>query len=114
MGSTYGHLGLQRFPDLTEGESYQWKDRETRLVCSYDDRTPHHWKKGTWSKTIRNAARRGAAESLMEDRIQEGANKCSQGYSTIDPNYAKESRWNLSSREKWEKVASGQRMQTAT
>ena len=47
------------------GESYQWKDRTTRLVYSCYDRAAQ-WKKGTWSKTIRNAARRGAAESLSE------------------------------------------------
>ena len=45
------------------------------VVYSYYDRAAHQWKKGTWSKTIRNAARRGAAESLMEDRLQKGADK---------------------------------------
>jgi hypothetical protein len=39
-----------------------------RLVYSYYDRTAHHWKQGTWSKT-------GAAESLMRDRLQRGADK---------------------------------------
>ena len=51
-----------------KGEHYQWKDRKTRLVYTYFDNTTRQWKKGTWSKTIRKAARRGASESLMEDR----------------------------------------------
>ena len=45
------------------------------MVFSYDDRKLGQWKKGTWTKTIRNAARRGAAESLMEEWLQTGANK---------------------------------------
>ena len=52
-----------------DGKGYQWKERTTRLVYSYCDRTSHQWKRGTWSKKIRNSARRGAAESLMEDRL---------------------------------------------
>ena len=51
------------------GDSYQWTDRTTRLVYSYYDRGTHQWKKGTWSKTIRNAVRREVVESLMEDRL---------------------------------------------
>ena len=35
----------------------------------------HQWKKVTWSKTIRNTARRGVEESLMEDRLQKGVDK---------------------------------------
>ena len=58
-----------------EGEGYRWKQRTTRLVFSYYDRISSQWKKGTWSRTIRNAARRGAAESLLEERLQHGANK---------------------------------------
>ncbi len=61
------------------GDSYQWTDSTTRLVYSYYDRAAHQWKKGTssWSttETIRNAARRWATESLMEDRLQGGADK---------------------------------------
>ncbi len=52
------------------GDSCQWTNRTTRLVYSYYDRAAHQWKKDTWSKTIRNAARRGVTESLMEDRLQ--------------------------------------------
>ena len=62
-----------------EGEHYRWKERTTRLVCSYYDRNSHQWEKGTWSKTIRNAATRGAAESLMEERLQLAANKWRKG-----------------------------------
>ena len=58
-----------------EGENYRWKERTSRLVYSYYDRNSCQWKKGTWSKTIRNTARRGAAESLMEARLKlSGAN----------------------------------------
>jgi hypothetical protein len=57
------------------GDIYQWTNRTTRLVYSYYDRASHQWKKDTWSKTIRNATRRGVAESLMEDRMQKGADK---------------------------------------
>ena len=53
-----------------EGEIYQWKDRTTRLVYSYYDRTTHQWKKDTWSEAIRNVVRKGTAEFLMEDRLQ--------------------------------------------
>lgn len=94
------------------GDSYPWTNRTTRLVYSYYDRATHQWKKGTWSKTIRNAARRGAAESLMEDRLQKGADKwrtelfkprheCWEG-EQIEP---------VCPSEKWETVASGQWMQ---
>ena len=57
------------------GDSCQWTDRTTRAVYSYYDRVAHQWKKGTWSKTIRNTARRGTTESLMEDRLQKGEDK---------------------------------------
>ena len=56
-----GHT-LQR-----EGENYRWKQRTMRLVFSYYDRNSSQWKKGTWSRTIRNAARRGMVESLLEE-----------------------------------------------
>jgi hypothetical protein len=93
------------------GDSYPWTNRTTRLVYSYYDRGTHQWKKDTWSKTIRNAARRGSAESLMEDRLQKGADKwrtelfkprheCWEG-EQIEP---------VCPSEKWETVASGQWM----
>ena len=46
---------------------------------SHYDINLRQWKEGTWTKTIRNAARRGAAESLMEERLQTGANKWRKG-----------------------------------
>ena len=53
-----------------EGEGYRWKQRTTRLVFSYYDRILNQWKKGTLSRTIRNVARRGTTESLLEERLQ--------------------------------------------
>ena len=61
------------------GENYRWKQRTTRLVFSYYDRNSSQWKKGIWSRTIRNAARRGVVESLQEERLQLGANKWRKG-----------------------------------
>ena len=52
-----------------EGENYRWKERTTLLVFSYYDRNSCQWKKGTWSRTIRNTVRRGSAESLIEERL---------------------------------------------
>jgi ribonuclease HI len=52
-----------------EGENSRWQKRTTRVVYPYYDRNLGQWKKGTWTKTIRNAARRGEAESLMEERL---------------------------------------------
>ena len=62
-----------------EGEEYRWKQRTTRLVFSYYDRTSNQWKRDTWSRTIRNTGRRGETESLLEERLQYGANKWSRG-----------------------------------
>ena len=53
---------------LTNGtHSYRFPD--SRLVFSYYDRTSNQWKRGTWSRTIRNTVRRGTAESLLEERL---------------------------------------------
>jgi hypothetical protein len=62
-----------------EGENSRWQERTARVVYPYYDRNLKQWKKGTWTKTVRNAARRGAAESLMEERLQIGANKWRKG-----------------------------------
>ena len=62
-----------------EGENYRWKQRTTRLVFSYYDRISSQWKKDTWSRTIRNAARRGVTESLLEERLELGGNKWRKG-----------------------------------
>ena len=50
-----------------EGENYRWQERTTRVVHAYYDRNLGQWKKDTWTKTIRNGARRGEEESLMEE-----------------------------------------------
>ena len=50
-----------------EGENYRWKQRTTRLVFSYYDRISSRLGKDTWSRTIRNTARRGVTESLLEE-----------------------------------------------
>jgi ATP/maltotriose-dependent transcriptional regulator MalT len=52
-----------------EGENSRWRERTTRVVYPYCDRNLGQWKKGTWTKTIRNTARRGVTESLMEERL---------------------------------------------
>ena len=62
-----------------EGEGYRWKQRTTRLVFSYYDRISNQWKKGTWIRTIRNTARRGSVESLLEERLHHGSNKWRRG-----------------------------------
>jgi hypothetical protein len=86
--------------------------RTTRLVYSYYDRTAHHWKQGTWSKTVRNAVRRGAAESLMEDRLQRGADKWRAELFNHRPElWEGEQTAPVGSTKKWETVASGQWMQ---
>ena len=68
------YLSFEVNPSMKNGEDCQWKDRATRLVYSYYDMTSNQWKKDTWSKTARNAGRKGASESLIEDRLQQGAN----------------------------------------
>jgi len=94
------------------GDSYPWTNRTTRLVYSYYDRATHQWKKGTWSKTIRNAARRGAAESLMEDRLQKGADKWrTELFKSRHEFWEGEQIEPVCPSEKWETVASGQWMQ---
>jgi hypothetical protein len=50
-----------------EGENSRWRERTTRVVYPYYDRNLGQWRKGTWTKTIRNTARRGTVESLMEE-----------------------------------------------
>ena len=50
-----------------EGENYRWQERTTRVVHAYYDRNLGQWKKDTWTKTIRNGARRGEEESLIEE-----------------------------------------------
>ena len=49
------------------------KSLKFTVMYPYYDRNLRQWKKGTWTKTIRNTARRGEVESLMEERLQTGA-----------------------------------------
>ncbi len=62
----------------TEGDNYRWKARTARLVYPYYDRNAGPWKKGTWTKTIRNAARRGGgifdgrAPAVWSKQVAEG------------------------------------------
>jgi ribonuclease HI len=55
-----------------EGENSRWRERTTRVVYTYYDRNLGQWKKGTWTKPVRNAARRGAAESLWKSDCRLG------------------------------------------
>ena len=104
-----------------EGEGYRWKQRTTRLVFSYYDRTSNQWKRGTWSRTIRNAARRGAAESLLEERLQYGANKWrrglfeehGEGMEEDHPHPQSAYNWRAIAPDKWEAIASGNWIQKA-
>ena len=96
-----------------EGENFRWQERTTRVVYSYFDRSTRQWKKGTWTKTIRNAARRGAAESLVEERLQTGANKWRKGLfeerdvdEDGDEGMLGES-WRADAPAKWDLIASG-------
>ena len=97
------------------GDSCQWTDRTTRVVYSYYDRSAHQWKKGTWSKTIRNTVRRGVTESLMEDRLQKGADKWWTELFKPRPDlWEGEQIEPVGSTEKWETVTSGKWIQKTT
>ncbi len=100
-----------------EGGNYWWKERTTRQVYSYYDRNSCQRKKDTRSKTIRNEARRGAAGSLMEPRLQFGANKWRKGLfegrceeMQEDQIQTKQTRIPAAS-DKWDMIASGKWMQ---
>jgi len=63
---------------------------------------------------MRNTATRGAAESLLEDRLQKGADKWrSELFRPRLERWEGEQIEPVGSTEKWEKVASGQWMQKA-
>jgi ribonuclease HI len=102
-----------------EGENSRWRERTTRVVYTYYDRNLGQWKKGTWTKTVRNAARRGAAESLMEERLQTGANKWRKGLfkerseDTDSDQQMPDQNWRSDSPDKWDMIASGKWMQKA-
>ena len=91
----------------------------TRLVFSYYDRISSQWKKGTWITTIRNPSRRGAAESLREEQLQDGANKWRRG---LFPGHGEgmeedhppfDHNWRFTTSEKWDVIASGNWIQKA-
>jgi ribonuclease HI len=96
-----------------EGEGYKWKQRTTRLVFSYYDRISNQWKKGTCSRTIRNTARRGVAESLLEERLEYGANKWRRGLfeghgEGMEEDHPQlEYNWRATAPDKWVAIASG-------
>jgi hypothetical protein len=102
-----------------EGEGYRWKQRTTCLVFSYYYRISNQWIKGTWSRTIRNTARRGAAESLLEERLQHGTNKWrrglfegyGEGMEEDHPQF--EYNWRVTASDKWDTIASGNWIQKA-
>ena len=83
------------------------------MVYSYFDRKTRQWKKGTWTKTIRDTARRGAAESLMEERLQTGANKWRKGLfeeRNVDEDgdeHMQDQNWRSDASVKWDLIASG-------
>jgi hypothetical protein len=96
-----------------EGDYYRWKERTTRLVYSYYDRKLGQWKKGAWTKTIRNAASRGEEESLLEERLQFGANKWRKGLfegrgeNMEGDQLQPDQNWRPDAPAKWDMIASG-------
>ncbi len=56
-----GHVAEEGRTLTKTGESYQWKDRTTRLVYSYYDRAAHQWEKGTWSKNDPKCSKEGGS-----------------------------------------------------
>ena len=69
--------------------------------------------------TIRNAARRGAAESLLEERLQHGANKWRKGLfeghgDGMEEDHSQfEQNWSTTVPDKWDTIASGNWIQKA-
>ena len=102
-----------------EGENSRWQERTTRVVYPYFDRNLKQWKKGTWTKTVRNAARRGAAESLMEERLQIGANKWWKGLfethsrDTDGDQQMQNHNWRSDTPSKWDMILTGKWIQKA-
>ena len=102
-----------------EGENSRWRERTTRVVYPYYDQNLGKWKKGTWTKTIRNAARRGVAESLMEERLQTGTNKWRKGLfeerseDTDGDQRMPDQNWRSDASVKWDMIETGKWMQKA-
>ena len=90
------------------------------MVYSYYDRKLGQWKKGTWTKTIRNTVRRGVVESLMEERLQTGANKWRKGpfeERSVDKDgdeQMQDQNWRSDAPGKWDIIASGNWIQKGT
>jgi hypothetical protein len=102
-----------------EGENFRWQERTTRVVYPYYDRNLRQWKKGTWTKTVRNTARRGAAESLMDERLQIGANKWRKGLfkehsvDTAGDQQMQNHNWRTDAPAKWDMIVTGKWIQKA-
>jgi hypothetical protein len=75
------------------------------------------WKKGTWTKTVRNTSRRGTAESLMEERLQIGTNKWRKGLfeersvDTDGDQQMQNQNWRSDATDKWDMIATGKWIQ---
>jgi len=88
-------------------------------VYSYYDRTVGQCRESAWTKSGRNAARRGAVESLIEERLQYGADKCRKGLfeemcvdeeedlARVNQN------WKSKSPDRWDTIGTGKWMQKA-
>ncbi len=87
------------------------------MVYSYYDRHLVQWKKGTWTKTILNTVRRGVSESLMEERLQIGANKWRKGLfeerskDTDGDQQIQDQNWRSDASDKWDMIVTGKWMQ---
>ena len=90
-----------------EGENSRWKERTTRVVYPYYDRNVRQWKKGTWTKTIRNA---------MEERLQTGENKWRKGLfeerseDTDGDQQMEDQNWRSDASATWDMIATGKWM----
>jgi hypothetical protein len=100
-----------------EGENSRCRERTTRVVYPYYDRNLVQWKKVTWTKTIHNVARRGTAESQMEDRLQTGTNKWRKGLfeerseDTDGDQQIPDQNWRSDASAKWDMIVSGKWIQ---
>ena len=89
------------------------------MVYSYYDRHLVQWKKGTWTKTIRNTARRGTVESLIEERLQIGTNTSRKGLleerskDTDGDQQIQDQNWRSDVSAKWDMLATGKWIQKA-
>ncbi len=102
-----------------EGENSRCQEWTKRVVYPYYDRNLRQWKKGTWTKTVRNTARREEAESLMEERLQIGANKWGKGLfetrsrDTDGDQQMQNHNWRSDVSSKWDMIATGKWIQKA-